>query len=242
MLRIEGRVSATLIPAVWERLLRLPSRFFAGFSSGDLALRAMGSSEVFKKASGAVVTSIVTGVFSLFNLALLYAYSWRLALGTTLLLAPLAAGDDRAPGRPAALRDLDRPDRRRALGPAAGALRRDHHAAQLPGPRAAPWRVGRTLRANGSRLLIRSRRFSNAIHQWLAVYPILTAMVVYTGAIHIDPGLMKAGSFLAFNIAFANLVAAVLAGCYTSIGCSTCCRRASGSGRSSKRARSSPRP
>ncbi len=87
VLRIEGRVSATLIPAVWERLLRLPSRFFAGFSSGDLALRAMGLSEVFKRASGAVVTSIVTGVFSLFNLGLLYAYSWRLALVTTLLLA-----------------------------------------------------------------------------------------------------------------------------------------------------------
>ncbi len=69
VLRIEGRITATLIPAVWERLLRLPSRFFAGFASGDLALRAMGLSEVFKRASGAVVTSIVTGVFSLFNLA-----------------------------------------------------------------------------------------------------------------------------------------------------------------------------
>ena len=89
VLRIEGRISGTLIPAVWERLLRLPSRFFAGFSSGDLAMRAMGLSEVFKRASGAVVTSIVTGVFSLFNLALLYAYSWRLALITTLLLGLL---------------------------------------------------------------------------------------------------------------------------------------------------------
>ena len=55
VLRIEGRISATLIPAVWERLLRLPSRFFAGFASGDLALRAMGSAEVFKRVSGAVV-------------------------------------------------------------------------------------------------------------------------------------------------------------------------------------------
>ena len=43
-------------------------------------------------------------------------------------------------------------------------------------------------------------------------------MVVYTGAVHVDPGLMKTGSFLAFNIAFANLMAAVLAGGYTSIG------------------------
>ena len=67
-------------------------------------------------------------------------------------------------------------------------------------------------------LAIRARRFSNGIHQWLAVYPILTAMVIYIGAIHIDPNLLKAGSFLAFNIAFANLMAAVLAVGYTSIG------------------------
>ena len=38
------------------------------------------------------------------------------------------------------------------------------------------------------------------MHQWLAVYPILTAMVIYTGAIHLDPDrLMQAGSFLAFT-------------------------------------------
>jgi ABC-type bacteriocin/lantibiotic exporter with double-glycine peptidase domain len=67
------------------------------------------------------------------------------------------------------------------------------------------------------RLVVRSRRLSKALHQWLAIFPIFTAMVIYTGAIHIDPGLMRAGSFLAFNMAFANLVAAVLAGCYTAI-------------------------
>ena len=150
VLRIEGRISATLIPAVWERLLRLPSRFFAGFSSGDLALRAMGLSEVFKRASGAVVTSIVTGVFSLFNLALLYAYSWRLAMVTTLLAGAPAAGDDPAAGRPAPVRG------RRSAGStgssraccwssSAGSSRCAARA-----PRAAPWRGGPARTASGS--------------------------------------------------------------------------------------------
>ena len=89
VMRIEGRVSATLIPAFWDRMLRLPSRFFGQFSSGDLASRAMELSEVFKKVSGATVATIVTGFFSLFNLGLLYYYSWKLALGTTILLAAL---------------------------------------------------------------------------------------------------------------------------------------------------------
>ena len=53
LLRIEGKIVPAVVPAVWDRLLRLPTRFFAGFSSGDLALRAMGLSLIFKKVSGA---------------------------------------------------------------------------------------------------------------------------------------------------------------------------------------------
>ena len=67
-------------------------------------------------------------------------------------------------------------------------------------------------------LAIRARRFSSGIHRWLAVYPILSAMVIYLGAIYIDPGLMDTGSFIAFNIAFGALMAAVLEVGYTSIG------------------------
>jgi NHLM bacteriocin system ABC transporter peptidase/ATP-binding protein/NHLM bacteriocin system ABC transporter ATP-binding protein len=216
VLRIEGRVSATLIPAVWERLLRLPSRFFAGFSSGDLALRAMGLSEVFKRASGAVVTSIVTGVFSLFNLALLYAYSWRLALITTLLLGLLLLVTT--------LLLASRLRFESSIGRIDGLL--SGLLLELFGGIITLRSAGAESRALARwaahygerlRLVIRSRRLSNAVHQWLAVFPILTAMVVYTGAVNVDPGLMKAGSFLAFNMAFANLVAAVLAGCYTAI-------------------------
>ena len=52
VMRIEGRVSATLIPAFWDRLLRLPSRFFGQYSAGELASRAMELSELFKRVSG----------------------------------------------------------------------------------------------------------------------------------------------------------------------------------------------
>jgi NHLM bacteriocin system ABC transporter peptidase/ATP-binding protein/NHLM bacteriocin system ABC transporter ATP-binding protein len=216
VLRIEGRISGTLIPAVWERLLRLPTRFFAGYSSGDLALRAMGLSEVFKRASGAVVTSIVTGIFSLFNLALLYAYSWRLALITTMLLGLLLLVTSvLLAGRLRFESSIGRID-----GALSGLLLElfggiiTLRSSGAEGRALARWavRFGERLR-----LLIRSRRLSNAVHQWLAIFPILTAMVVYTGVVNVDPGLMKAGRFLAFNMAFANLVAAVLAGCYTSI-------------------------
>ena len=86
LLRIEGKVVPSVVPAVWDRLLRLPTRFFGEFSSGDLALRAMGLGLIFKKISGAAVTTLVTGLISLFNLGLLFWYSWRLALLSVLLL------------------------------------------------------------------------------------------------------------------------------------------------------------
>ncbi|GAA3029404.1 hypothetical protein GCM10020000_02490 [Streptomyces olivoverticillatus] len=42
VLRMEGRIEAALQPAVWDRLLRLPAKFFAGRSTGELAERGHG--------------------------------------------------------------------------------------------------------------------------------------------------------------------------------------------------------
>src|SRR5690606_8861974 len=46
LLRLEGRVEATLQPAVWDRLLRLPTAFFTERSTGELASAAMGVSAI----------------------------------------------------------------------------------------------------------------------------------------------------------------------------------------------------
>src|SRR5262249_19886619 len=163
-------------------------------------------SEVFKRTSGAVVTTIVTGVFSLFNLGLLFYYSWRMALGASLLLflmllvtAMLLAGRLR---HQTSIRRID--------GVVTGLLLELFGGIITLRSAGAEGRaLSRWARGYGERLVetIRSRRLSNRIRQWLAVYPILTSMVVYAGAVHLDTGLLHAGSFLAFNIAFASLVA-----------------------------------
>ncbi len=217
VIRIEGRVSASLIPAVWDRLLRLPSSFFARFASGDLALRAMAFDEISKKVSGAVVTTFVTGFFSFFNLGLLYYYSWKLALCTSFLLgvlflvtASLLGGRLR---HETAIRRLDGLLSGLLLELLGGIITLKSAGAE--GRAFARWS-----RPYGERLArtSRARRFSNRIHQWLAVYPLSSAIVIYFGTVHIDPGLLQTGRFLAFTIAFANLIAAVLAMGYTSIG------------------------
>ena len=80
LLRIESRVDEGLQAAVWSRLLSLPTAFFRRYTVGDLADRANGVSQIRMLMSGTVAGAIISGVFSLFSFALLFYYSWRLAL------------------------------------------------------------------------------------------------------------------------------------------------------------------
>ena len=90
MLRIETRMDEGLQASVWSRLLSLPPRFFRSFTAGDLADRANGMAQVRQLVSGATLSAFIGGVFSVFSYALLFYYSWRLALCAGALLLVLA--------------------------------------------------------------------------------------------------------------------------------------------------------
>ena len=80
LLRIEGRVDERLQSAIWSRLIALRAPFFRDFTVGDLENRANGISEIRRIISFAAVGAAMGGIFSVFNLALLFYYSWSLAL------------------------------------------------------------------------------------------------------------------------------------------------------------------
>ncbi|MGH9856714.1 MAG: ABC transporter transmembrane domain-containing protein, partial [Acidobacteriota bacterium] len=80
VLRIEGKFDPVANAAIMDRLLNLPVPFFRNYSAGDLAMRANGIAEIRKLLSGTVLTSLLTGIFSLFNFILLFYYDWKLAL------------------------------------------------------------------------------------------------------------------------------------------------------------------
>jgi ATP-binding cassette subfamily C protein len=86
LLRIDGRMGGSIQPALWDRLLSLPTTFFRLYSSGDLAVRAMGIDAMRQILSGTALTAVLNGAFSVFNLALLYYYDVRLAEWATALL------------------------------------------------------------------------------------------------------------------------------------------------------------
>ncbi|MEU8590111.1 NHLP bacteriocin export ABC transporter permease/ATPase subunit [Streptomyces sp. NPDC048664] len=86
ILRLEGRIEATLQPAVWDRLLRLPTKFFAERSTGELAGAAMGISAIRRLLAGVgpvVAQSVTVGAM---NLGLLLWYSVPMALAAIGML------------------------------------------------------------------------------------------------------------------------------------------------------------
>lgn len=94
MLRLEGRLDASIQAAVWDRLLRLPVPFFRGYSAGDLTNRAMGISAIRRTLSGTTILPVVAAIFSVFNLLLLFYFDTKLALVAAglVVLAALITG------------------------------------------------------------------------------------------------------------------------------------------------------
>ncbi|WP_405769646.1 NHLP bacteriocin export ABC transporter permease/ATPase subunit [Actinacidiphila glaucinigra] len=91
VLRIEGRIEATLQPAVWDRLLRLPTGFFAGRSTGELASAAMGISAIRRVLAGVGPVAVQATTVGAMNLVLLLLYSVPLALAALGMLVVIGA-------------------------------------------------------------------------------------------------------------------------------------------------------
>ncbi|MFF9623459.1 NHLP bacteriocin export ABC transporter permease/ATPase subunit [Streptomyces griseosporeus] len=90
ILRLEGRIEATLQPAVWDRLLRLPTTFFTKRSTGELASAAMGVSAMRRLLAGVGPTVAQAVTVGAMNLALLLWYSVPLAMAALGMLVVIA--------------------------------------------------------------------------------------------------------------------------------------------------------
>ncbi|MFD3695377.1 NHLP bacteriocin export ABC transporter permease/ATPase subunit [Streptomyces sp. NPDC058646] len=90
VLRMEGRIEATLQPAVWDRLLRLPTTFFAGRSTGELAGAAMGISAIRRMLSGIGPVCLQAGAVGAVSLVLLLVHSVPLAMAALAMLVVVA--------------------------------------------------------------------------------------------------------------------------------------------------------
>ncbi|MFJ9524351.1 NHLP bacteriocin export ABC transporter permease/ATPase subunit [Streptomyces cyaneofuscatus] len=91
LLRMEGRIESTLQPAIWDRLLRLPTKFFTERSTGELASAAMGISAIRRVLAGVGPVAVQAGTVGAVNLGLLLFHSVPLALAAIGMLVVIAA-------------------------------------------------------------------------------------------------------------------------------------------------------
>lgn len=95
--RLSARMHSASEAALMDRVLKLPTSFFRGFSAGDLADRVQSITQIRHMMSGAVATSLLSGVFAMLNIILLFFYSdkltgtWTLAWWGIALIALAAA-------------------------------------------------------------------------------------------------------------------------------------------------------
>lgn len=91
VLRMAGKAGYKLQSALWDRILSLKVDFFRNYTPGNLAERSMGIERIRDTLSTTVLGAIISGIFSIFYLALLFFYDLKLAL-LALVLGLVVAG------------------------------------------------------------------------------------------------------------------------------------------------------
>ncbi|MFI2214750.1 NHLP bacteriocin export ABC transporter permease/ATPase subunit [Streptomyces sp. NPDC020141] len=91
LLRIEGRLEATAQAALWDRLLRLPARFFGRRSTGELAHTVLGVLAGRTALAGLTSLLLHSAVTVVVGLTLMYWISVPLALIATVPILAAAA-------------------------------------------------------------------------------------------------------------------------------------------------------
>jgi ATP-binding cassette subfamily C protein len=91
MSRLAQRATARVQPALWDRVLSMPTAFFRNFSSGDLSVRVMAADALQQLVNVQVVGAVLAALFSMVNLVLMFHYNVMLGVaGLVVLLITLA--------------------------------------------------------------------------------------------------------------------------------------------------------
>lgn len=211
LVRIEGKMGEATQGAVWDRLLALPPPFFRKFEAGELASRAMGIDGIRQILSGATVRGLMGGGMAVFQYALLFHFSIKLALWASLLLA-IAILVAAVAGR-FRMRDERRVAslRNRITGRVLQFLS-SISKLKSGGAESQTFAIWARLFSEQRRVQFRVRTISNALMAFNVGYPTLSIAVLYAVALPIiaEGSGLRTGDFLAFMSAFTTCLAGLL--------------------------------
>jgi NHLM bacteriocin system ABC transporter ATP-binding protein len=209
VLRLGGKADGAVQSAVWDRLLSLPVSFFRRYTVGDLATRSLGINSIREMLTGNVLTVVLSSVFSVFSFALLFYYSWRLALLATGLVVLLSAVT-------VALIWLQLRHQRALLelqGKIASllfGLIGGMGKLRVAGAEARAYSRWAERFAEQRRRTLSAQRAANAQTTVNAVYNVLTSLAIFAVVGFASQATLPIGEFLAFNAAFGQFLSAAL--------------------------------
>jgi ATP-binding cassette subfamily C protein len=205
LIRMQHRAGNALQAAVWERLVNLPARFFTKYSAGDLGVRAMGIDRIMATLSTSVMTGMVTSIFSVFSIGLLFYYNPAVALVAMGLVAVVVAVT-MATG-------LVQVRYQRQIQEQYGKLASlmlqlingvsKIRVAAAEDRAFAQW-AGRFSRFR--RLVLRGRAVRNNLEVFTSSYPVVAYIVIFALVVRSSEGGITTGVFLAFIAAFTSLL------------------------------------
>jgi ATP-binding cassette subfamily C protein len=209
LVRIQGKVNHSVQSALWDRLLALPVPFFRDFSSGDLAKRSLGITSIIDMIAGMVVNTVLSSLFSTFNLFLLFYYDWGLALiavGLTAvtLLCTLTVNFIQLKQQRNSIRISNRN---------AGFLFQlisGVAKVKMTGSQKRAFVKWSDLFSKNRKALFTAGLAQNVLTSFNSVFPVLTSMTLFSWMIFFMKVPMTTGSFLAFIAAFGAFQTALL--------------------------------
>ena len=205
--RLETRMNSSVEAGVWDRLLNLPTSFFRQYSTGDLAMRAMGIARIRQVLTDTAMSAVLTFLFSMVSFALLFYLDVRLALLATLIFLIVAGVtcwaaviqlryerknyDVRGKVASIVLQLLTGISRLRVAGAERRAL--------------AFWAKSFSRQ---TKLEFQAQSVSNNASTFIATVPILTSCVIFGAVAFLGSDKLSLATFLAFNAAFVQIIMA----------------------------------
>ncbi|OHE64337.1 MAG: NHLP bacteriocin export ABC transporter permease/ATPase subunit, partial [Treponema sp. GWB1_62_6] len=208
-LRVEGRMDSSVQAALWDRLLSLPVSFFRNYTAGDLAERSMGISTIRMILSGTVVTTVLAGLLSMANLALLVHYSpslaWVAVVQSAIGLAFILCVSLTLVRRQGRILELEGKNVGIILQLLTGITK-----LRISGSEDGAFSLWAETFAEKKKNAFSAGKLQNALAVFNAVYPIISLMTIFMWLTWKLRGNLSTGGFLAFSFAFMSVQNAML--------------------------------
>jgi NHLM bacteriocin system ABC transporter ATP-binding protein len=205
VLRIETKLDARLQAAVWDRLLSLPVPFFRDYSAGDLAVRAMGINTIRQLVTGATISSLLSGVFSVFSLAVIFFYSVQLGL-IAALMAAVIIGINLAGGYLQLRYQRRETEMVGKVSSLVLQLLTGIAKLRVAGAEMRAFAVWAGQYSIQKAYTVKAQSAANALLVFNSASTVLTSLVVFAAVVFFLGGNVSTGDFVAFSVAFGQFL------------------------------------